>query len=57
MKKKMGVAFLFCGILFLAVGCETVRTYSAPDDAYGIRKPADTTRAVEQEDVIILERY
>jgi len=45
------------GILsILAMGCETVRTLDAPADSYNIRKPADTTRPIRQEDTVIIER-
>ncbi len=54
MGRLLLLGFVFFG--FSVTGCETIHTQTAPDDAYNIRKPANTTRAVRQEDTVIIER-
>lgn len=56
MKKFFFFGLICFGFTLLNSGCETVRTLDAPDDAYNIRKPADTTRAVKQEEGVLIER-
>lgn len=55
MKKLMTSSFVVLAVALLATGCQTVRTTETPDDAYGIRKPADATRQVGQEENVIIE--
>jgi len=56
MKKGILFVLVLFGVSILAMGCETVRTLDAPADSYNIRKPADTTRPIRQEDTVIIER-
>lgn len=56
MKKLMTSSFVVLAVALLATGCQTVRTTETPEDAYGIRKPADATRQIGQDENVIIER-
>ncbi len=56
MKKLITLSLFVVATALLATGCQTVRTTETPQDAYGIRKPADATRQVGQDENVIIER-